>query len=460
MAVKFIPRPYQREMIHKVINNPRCALFAGMGLGKTASTLTAIEAMRLAGDITGRVLVIAPKRVALTTWIDEVTKWEHTKHLVIRPIIGTPKEREAAVRDDSADIHTINYENLPWLLKTIGKNNWDYEMIVADESTKLKSFRLRQGSKRARSLASVAFKSPRFVNLTGTPNPNGLADLWGQTWFIDGGARLGRSFQAFKDRWFQMSFDGFSIKPLPHAQEEIESRIKDICFSWEAEDHFNIDTPIETTVHVELPPKVRRMYNDMEKTMWAELSEEDNIRAVNAAAKTMKCLQIANGAAYLEGDGNPWTELHDEKIKALEEIINETGEPVLVSYYFASDLERLTAHFKNARVLDSNPDTIRDWNAGKIPILFAHPASAGHGLNLQHGGRTLVFFSVNWNLEHHQQIIERIGTTRQAQAGYDRAVFIYYIQAKNTVEHVVMQRLETKATVQDALMQAMKERNQ
>jgi SNF2 family DNA or RNA helicase len=283
----------------------------------------------------------------------------------------------------------------------------------------------------------------------------------GQNWFIDGGNRLGRTFTAFKERWFQRSFDGYGVSPLEHSQEEIEDKLRDVCLSLNAADYFDLDKPIETPIYIDLPPKARKMYNDMENTMYAELDEIglDTIEAVNAAARTMKCLQLANGAAYVGEDNKQWKEIHDQKLKALEDVIEEAaGMPVLVAYHFKSDLARLTKHFKKGRVLDSDPKTIKEWNAGKIPILFAHPQSAGHGLNLQDGGNIIAFFSINWNLEHHEQIIERIGTVRQKQAGYDRPVFIYYIMARNTVEDLVHARLKSKAAVQQLLMQAMKAR--
>jgi len=465
VAKNFTPRDYQRLMINHIIDTPRCGIWAGMGLGKTAGTLTAIDALFLAGELSEPVLVLAPLRVAQSTWPDEVAKWSHTQHMRIVPIIGNVKERRIALAR-KGDIYTINYENIPWLISELKKRKkggrWPFAMIVSDESTRLKGFRLRQGAKRARELARVAFESPRFVELTGTPAPNGLVDLWGQTWFLDTGARLGRTFTAFTQRWFQRSFDGYGSDPLPHAQKEVETALEGLCLSLNAADYFDLDDPIETSIYVDLPPRAHKMYKDMEKSMYADLGDLDTIEAVNAAARTMKCLQLANGAAYIDTEEKGerlWKEIHDVKLKALEEIIAEAaGMPVLVAYHFKSDLARLKKHFKKGRVLDSNPKTIREWNEGKIPILFAHPQSAGHGLNLQDGGNIIAFFSINWNLEHHEQIIERIGPVRQKQAGYERPVFIYYIMARNTVEQLIFKRLETKASIQQLLMEAMKTR--
>lgn len=465
VAKFFVPRDYQKIMIDHIVDTLRCGVWAGMGLGKTAGTLSAIDALKLAGDITRPVLVMAPLRVAQSTWPDEVKKWHHTEHLKIVAVVGDEDERRRAIAR-KADIYTINYENVPWLVEYLAKRGaWPFDMIVADESTKLKGFRLRQGAKRAQVLARVAHKSRRFVNLTGTPAPNGIIDLWGQTWFLDAGARLGRTYTAFTQRWFQKSFDGYGVDPLPFAQKEIEDKLKDVCLSLNAADYFDLEEPIENVIEVDISPEARRLYNDMEKTMYAELEQVggDNleIEAVNAAGKTMKCLQFANGAVYIDDTATAWKEIHDAKIKALEDVIEEAaGMPVLVAYHFKSDLERLKKHFKKARVLDKDPQTLRDWNAGKIPILFAHPASAGHGLNLQDGGNIVCFFSINWNLENHEQIIERIGPVRQLQAGHNRPVFIHYIMVKNTVEQVVRERLKGKASIQELLMQAMKARKE
>jgi SNF2 family DNA or RNA helicase len=356
-----------------------------------------------------------------------------------------------------AIIHTINYENLPWLIEKWG-DWWPYDMVIPDEATKLKSFRLGGKKTRAKILGKVAHtKVHHWANLTGTPAPNGLADLWGPTWFLDRGARLGRTYSAFTERWFRTGYNGFGLEPLGHAEKEIHERLADICLSMEAKDHFDLPELVLNTIEVELPPAARKLYRDMEKQMFMELAGEP-VEAFNAAARTMKCLQLANGAGYLSDAS--WAHVHDAKLDALEDIIEEAaGAPVLVAYHFKSDLERLLKRFPKARYLDADPQTEEDWNVGKIPMLLAHPASAGHGLNLQHGGNILVFFGLNWNLEEHQQIIERIGPTRQAQAGYDRPVFVHRIVAKDTVDAMVLERLETKRTVQDILIEAMKRKS-
>lgn len=458
----FTPRDYQTAIIDHELDVARCGVWAGMGMGKTVSTLTSLDHMELVEP--GPALVLAPLRVAASTWPDEAKKWSHLKNVEVSAVVGTPDERRAALRRP-ATIYTTNYDNLPWLVEHLG-DKWPFKKIVADESARLKSFRLRQGGKRAQALGRVAFKhASRFIELTGTPSPNGLKDLWGQAWFLDAGQRLGRTYDAFESRWFayQRIKDAVSgrqdIKPiiLPFAQEQIQDRMRDLCLSLDPRDYFDIAEPIVNVIRVELPAKARRLYRDMEREMFMQIGEHE-IEAFSAASRTIKCLQIANGAAYTDDSGT-WAEVHDAKLQALESVIEEAaGMPVLVAYHFKSDLARLRTAFPKGRVLDADPQTIRDWNAGKIPILFAHPASAGHGLNLQDGGNILAFFGHWWDLEQYQQIIERIGPTRQAQAGHDRPVFIHHIVAADTVDELVMARRDTKREVQDLLLEAMKRR--
>lgn len=457
----FTPREYQHAIINQVLTTPRCAAWAGMGMGKSVSTLTALDILEITEP--GPALVLAPLRVAASTWPDEAKKWAHLRNVEVSAVVGTPEERRAALKRP-ATIYTTNYENVPWLVEHFG-DRWPFRKVVADESTKLKSFRLRQGGVRAQALAKVAHcKVDRFIELTGTPSPNGLQDLWGQAWFLDKGMRLGRSFEAFKARWFQSIQVGSDrhatrLDPLPFAQEQIEDRMRDLCLSLDARDYFDIAEPIVNTIRVELPAKARRLYRDMEREMFLALECGTEVEAFNAASKTMKCLQLANGAIYTDEAGT-WSEVHDVKLQALEDVIEEAaGMPVLVAYHFKSDLARLQRAFPKGRQLDKDPQTIRDWNAGKIPVLFAHPASAGHGLNLQDGGNILAFFGHNWNLEEFQQIIERIGPTRQAQAGHNRPVFIHHIVATDTVDELVMARRESKREVQDLLLEAMKRKS-
>lgn len=454
---QFSPRPYQTMIRDHILDVPRCAIWAGMGMGKTTSTLNALDAIALIDS--APVLVLAPLRVARSTWPDEASKWAHLAGMNVMPVVGSEAERLAALRMD-APVYAMNYENLEWLQAYWG-DRWPYRTVVADESTKLKSFRLRQGGRRAQALGRVAHtRVKRFVQLTGTPSPNGLADLWGQAWFLDAGQRLGRTYSAFTQRWFQASHDGYGITPLPHAQAEIQDKLRDICLTVDAADWFDLRAPIVNNIFVDLPIKARKHYREMEKQMFTEI-EQHQVEAFGAAARTIKCLQIANGAAYV-GDGNvEWKDLHDVKLQALESVVSEaSGNPVLVAYHFKSDLVRLQRAFPQGRPLDQNPQTIVDWNAGRIPLLFAHPASAGHGLNLQDGGNILVYFGHWWNLEERLQILERIGPTRQLQAGHNRPVFVHNIIARDTVDELVMARIETKREVQDLLLDAMKRRGE
>lgn len=451
----YTPRPYQGLIGGHILEVERCAIWAGMGLGKTISTFTALDALFMAGE-DAPALVLAPLRVAKTTWPEEARKWSHLRHIDVMPIVGSEAERRMALKYD-VSVYTTNYENLVWLVEHFG-DRWPFRTVISDESTKLKGFRLRQGTKRAHALGRVAHtKIKRFIELTGTPSPNGLADLWGQMWFIDGGKRLGRTYDAFRQRWFQKSFDGYGMSAMPFAQEQIQAALSDVCLSIDAKDWFDLDEPIINNIYVDLPIRARQLYRDMEKQMFMEL-EGHEVEAFNAAARTIKCLQIANGAAYVDDKQN-WKEVHDEKLQALEDIIEEAaGAPVLVAYHFKSDLARIVQAFPKARILDADPNTIREWNEGKIPVLLAHPASAGHGLNLQDGGNILVFFGHWWNLEERLQIIERIGPVRQKQAGHDRPVFIHNIIARDTVDEMVIERVETKREVQDLLLEAMKRR--
>ena len=445
-----------------------------MGTGKTSATLSALDILSLSDD--SPVLIIAPKRVAISTWPDEVAKWDTFSELTVSAIVGSVKERIKAV-NETARIYTTNFENIAWLVEHWGER-WPYKTVVADEATKLKGLRLSfrtsskgkeflagQGGVRAKALGLIAHtKIKRFIELTGTPSPNGLLDLWGQTWFLDAGKALGRTFESFKQRWFRPAHNGFGSVALPSSQVEIQNSLRHLCLTIDAKDWFDLKEPIVNYVYVDLPPKARKHYDEMERHMFTQLAADSDksVEAFGAAARTIKCQQICNGAAYV-GEGNKeFVELHEAKLEALESIIAEAGGmPVLVSYTFKSDLARLQKAFPKGKAFDSDPKTLKDWNKGKIPLLFAHPQSAGHGVSLQDGGNILAFFSSDWNLENHLQIIERIGPVRQLQSGYDRPVFIYHILARDAVDDLILERLRDKREVQDILLAAMKrKRNQ
>lgn len=461
--MEFKAKDYQQLIANHIVDNLRCAIWASMGMGKTSSTLTAITYLDLMEDVFP-VLILAPLRVAKNTWPAEVRKWDHTKHLRVSPIVGTVEERTMACAR-KADVYTTNYDNLVWLVEHYG-DRWPFKMVVSDESTRLKSFRTRQGGIRTQALSKVAHtKTRRFVELTGTPAPNGLKDLWGQMWFIDAGERLGRTYTAFMNRWFGRDYDGFGFTAFKHAQGEIQGKLKDLCLTVDAKDYFDLNDPVVRNVVFKLPVRAQNLYNEMEKELFIELDGHE-VEAFNAAAMTQKLLQICSGAMYVDpltvSDNDKkrskeWKLVHDEKLDILESIIEEAGGmPVLVAYHFKSDLVRLLKRFPKGRALDTNPKTEDDWNAGKIPVLFAHPASAGHGLNLQFGGNILVYFSHDWNLENRLQILERIGPMRQKQANLDRPVFVYNIVAENSADEMVMARVDTKREVQDILLEAMK----
>ena len=462
---RYNPHPYQNLIVDHIFEHERCAIWAGMGMGKTVSTGTALSSLYLLGE-SAPTLILAPLRVARDTWPKEFKKWEHLSRLEIVPIVGSEAERLFALRQD-VPIHTVNYDNLPWLVEHLGER-WPYRIVVADESTRLKGFRLRQGRKRTAALGKVAHTHiKRFLELTGTPAPNGLADLWGQAWYLDVGQRLGRTYEAFRQRWFQKSFDGYGVDPLPFAQEQIQDKLRDICITIDPKDWFDLKKPIVNNIFVDLPPKARARYREMEKEMFTQLEGRD-VEAFNAAARTQKCLQIANGAAYVDpladSDASPrakeWRLVHDEKLDALEDVMEEAaGMPVLVAYEFKSDLARILARFKGAAADISKVDGERRFREGKVLLGCAHPMSMGHGLDgLQEVTNIACFFGHSWNLEYYQQIIERIGPVRQLQAGLDRAVFLHHIIARNTMDEDVMARRESKRSVQDILLEAMKRR--
>lgn len=449
----FVPRPYQALMWRHVLEHDRCALWAGMGLGKTVGVLSALQLAYDTGIETEPTLVLAPKRVARNVWPAEAQKWAHLS-LEVSPIVGTEAERLSALKRD-APIYTINYDNLPWLVNTL-KDRWPFGRVVADESTRLKSHRVKGGGLRARALARVAFgRTKRWINLTGTPSPNGLIDLWGQQWFVDAGKQLGLTFTAFRDRWFYPHPSGHGLKAHDFAADQIKEKLRESCLAIEAKDWFDLKAPIVTDVFVDLLPAARKAYRDMEKEMFVQLQNVE-VEAFNAASKTIKCMQIANGAIYYD-EAKSWKTIHAAKLDALESIIEEAaGAPVLVAYHFVADLARLRQRFPYGRVLDDKKSTEDAWNRGEIRLLFAHPESAGHGLNLQYGGNILVFFGHWWALEPYQQIIERIGPVRQHQAGLDRSVFVYHIYARATIDEQIAERRATKAAVQDILISAMK----
>ena len=457
-------------MVDHICEVERGSLWAGLGTGKTVSSLTAVDALHLTGDLTQPVLVLAPLRVARRTWATEAGKWDHLSGMKVEPMVGTPAERERALRlvlRGEAAVAPINYDNLPWLVEKLD-GQWPFGMVIADEATRLKSFRggfrtsksgkeyfQGGGGQRARAIGKHAHQTARWVNLTGTPSPNGLQDLWGQQWMVDAGKRLGRTFEGFTQRWFVPAKNGYGIEATPFASDQIQAALRDVSLTVDIRDYYDVGEPIVSEIEVDLPPKARELYRSMEKKMWMELAGQE-IEAVHAAARTVKCLQIASGAAFLE-DGKAWEPIHDAKIEALDSIVEEAaGAPVLVAYHFKPDKERLLRAFKGALDL-SREDHLDRAMKGEGRVWLAHPASLGHGVDgLQEHCNIIAFFSHWWSLENHDQIIERVGPTRQMQAGKDRPVFVHYIIAAGTVDELVRQRQTSKRSTQDILLEAMK----
>ena len=449
-------------MMDHIAEHKRCAVFAGMGSGKSSATLVTLSTLDLLDEGPG--LILGPKRVARDVWPDETRKWDQLAGIDVVPILGTPEQRRAALRRDAL-WHSINYENIPWLLETLD-GRWPFRTIVADESTRLKGARaMGHGGKRTNSLSKIAFlpQVSRFIELTGTPAPNGLKDMWGQMWYLDRGARLGHTHTAFMHRWFQRTFDGFGVEPISIAQEQIQERIKDICLTVDPRDYVDIGQPIESDIVVELPSGAMDTYRTMERQMFLELQHElktHEIEAVHAAARTSKCLQIAAGFVYnAEREAIP---IHEAKLDALDSIRAEAnGMPLLVSYVFVEDLAMLKKKFPQLKHIDE-VDTREggEWNRGKVPMMAANPASAGHGLNLQWGSNILVDYTSGWDLEYDDQIMERIGPMRQYQAGLNRPVYRYRIMAHGTVDYLVKKRRETKRSVQSILLEAMKRKEE
>lgn len=470
----YTPWAYQDMITSHILDTPRCAVWATMGMGKTAPVLTALDALFLAGE-DHPVLVVGPLRVARRVWSDEAKKWEHLRQIHVLPIVGSEQERRICAKL-GASVHTINYENLEWLVDFWGER-WPYKIVVADEATRLKNYRgaVRTNAKgtewvqgaggaRARALARVTHKHvKRFIQLTGTPSPNGLKDLWGQMWFLDAGARLGRTYGGFRDRWFQRGFGiGNSVQPLPFAQVQIQDAVRDLCITIDAANYFDIKKPKINNIYVDLPARARRHYRDMEKEMFTRF-EDNDIEAFGAAARTMKCLQFANGAAYIGEATDPgerkWVNVHDAKLEALSSCVAEAqGMPQIVAYQFRSDAARILKAFPGAADL-STPAGFAKFAAGGAVIGLAHPKSLGHGVDgLQNVTNIITFFGHDWDLELYDQIIGRIGPIRQAQSGHKRLVHINHIIARDTVDELVMARRETKRTVQDLLLEAMKRR--
>lgn len=446
--MRYIAHDYQRYATERILQFPECGLFLKMGLGKTVSTLTAIDILMYDMFEVKKVLVVAPKRVAEDTWTTEAEKWDHLKHLRISRVLGTSKERLAALKQD-ADIYVINRENVAWLVDLFRKD-WDFDMLVIDELSSFKS----PSSKRFKALKQVRPLISRVVGLTGTPTGNGLMDLWSEVYLLDRGKRLERSITQYRNRYFYPAktngFVVYSYEPKPGAKEAIEAKISDICISMSAEDYLDLPGQMINDVEVRLSDREMKKYKEMEQEHILQL-DEDTITAATAAAAYGKLLQMANGRVYDE-DGNV-KPLHEKKLEALEEIVEvSSGEPILVFYNFRHDYDALMERFRSLdpKTLNSQQD-IRDWNRGKIKMLLAHPASMGHGLNLQAGGHIIVWYGLNFSLELYLQANARLD-----RQGQKETVIIHRLIAKGTVDEDVIRRLDVKDATQESLMDSLK----
>ena len=434
---------YQRRGVDHIVEMKRSGLFLGLGLGKTATSLTAVVDLLDACAIT-KVLVIAPLRVANSVWPKEVTQWQHTRHLRVSVVTGSEKARIAALHR-SADVYVINRENIVWLVGHYGKR-WPFDCVVVDESSSFKN----PSSKRFKALKRVASEIEYLWLLTATPAPNSLLELWPQMYLVDFGKRLGRTMGNYKQRFFESDFMGYKWTPRDGSPDKIHDLISDRVISMSSEDYLQLPERIDLTERVTLPAKVMRDYQEFERTLLAELDDGTEIEAATAAVLANKLLQWASGATYTDDKGN-WYELHNAKIDALKEVHQQANEPMLVAYNYKSDLARLKAAFPDAVVLDKRQATIEKWNQGDIDMLLVHPASAGHGLNLQAGGAMLVWFSLCWSLELYEQLNGRLH--RQGQT---KPVRIVHIVSDGTIDDRVLAVLADKEATQQALLQSIK----
>lgn len=444
--MKYEPHNYQQFATDIILEHPISCLMLDMGLGKTVITLTALWQLALDSFEVSRILVIAPKRVAEDTWPKELSKWEHLKGLDASLVMGTQAEREAALRQQTF-LYIINRENVSWL---VANHPWDFDMVVIDE---LSSFKSNQ-AQRFKAMKKVRPLVSRIVGLTGTPAPNSLLDLWPEMYLMDMGQRLGRFIGGFRDRFFTPDKRNreiiYSYKPREGAEEAIYGLISDICISMKAVDYLDLPELIMNRVEVSMDSRERKIYDDFQRDMVVSLQGEE-LDAVNAAALSGKLTQMANGAVY--GENRKVLHIHDRKLDALEDLMEAAnGKPLLVAYWYEHDLQRIKARFKNARCIDTTQD-IDDWNAGKIPLALIHPASAGHGLNLQDGGCTIVWFGLTWSLELYQQLNARLW-----RQGQKHTVVIHHIVTKDTHDEDVLRALDNKDTRQSALIDAVRAR--
>lgn len=435
---------YQKLAIEHVMDNPRSGLFLDMGLGKGSITLSAIVRLFDNFEIS-KVLVIGPKLVAEQTWPAEISKWDHTKHLTVSKIVGSPNQRLKALQKP-ADIYTVSRDNVAWLVEVLNRGGWDFDFLVIDELSSFKN----AASQRFKALKKVCYLSDRCVGLTGTPAPNSLMDLWSQLYLLDQGQRLGKTITAYREAYFSKNYSGFGYAIKKQYESLIHSKINDICISMTALDH--LDMPERMDIFKEINLSRFDQYLEFKRQEVLRLEEGKDITPVNAAALYSKLLQFANGAVY-DADKN-YHIVDNTKLDLLEEMVEELqGEPLLVFYSFQSDKERILARIKKAVAMPSKggAEMIDKWNRKEIQVLIAHPASIGHGLNMQDGGRYMAWFGLPWSLELYQQAVKRLD-----RQGQKFSVMNNMLIAKGTVEEVVKQKLADKTVTQDDLMTALK----
>lgn len=453
--MRFEPHAYQRHCIEMILRVKKLGLFLDMGLGKTVTTLTAVVELKYYRFQVRKVLVIAPKKVAEGTWSREKDKWDHTKILRISQVLGSLVKRVRAL-NTPADIYITNRENVCWLVDYY-RNDWPFDMVVIDESSSFKSHK----AKRFKALASVGNRIDRLVELTGTPSPNGLDDLWAQIYLLDGGERLEKYYTHFRERYFepgQRGSDGmvYSYRAKPGSEESILGKISDICVSMKAEDYLQLPEAVVHEVPVILDAKAQKAYRELERKMVLELpGDEEEISVASAAALGNKLLQLANGAVY--DDEHKYHEVHGCKLEAFMELIESLqGKPALVFYHFQHDRERLTRALQKTglRVRElKRPQDEDDWNNRRVDVLLAHPASSAYGLNLQQGGNHVIWFGLTWNYELYTQANKRLH--RQGQT---ERVIIHHLVGVGTRDEDVMQALSRKENVQEWVMESLKAR--
>jgi SNF2 family DNA or RNA helicase len=445
--MKYVPRKYQMYTTSRIISDPINGLLLDMGLGKTVSSLTAINDLIFDYLSTDKWLVVAPKRVAQTVWTDEILKWDHLKHLKISQVLGTERQRKEALKA-KADIYIINRDNVAWLV-TYYQSAWPFKNVVLDELSSFKS----HDSVRFKSLRLVRPYMERVVGLTGTPATNGLMGLWSQMYLLDQGQRLGKFYTHYRDRFFESNKYSFKWKPKEGAEEKIYELISDICVSMKAEDYLELPGVTEQLITVRLSDQEMARYENFERDRILEIKDVNRITVSNAGIMAGKLLQYANGAIYDEN--KDWHEVHTAKIEAIVEAVEAlNGKPVIIAYSYQHDKERLKKALKafNPRVLEK-PKDIEDWNKGKIQVFLMHPASGGHGLNLQFGGHHLFWFGQNWDLELEQQLNKRLD-----RPGQDHRVIIVKFVTEGTMDMDVIPAMRDKSDVQEALLKALKVR--